>query len=651
MKEHSVKYLSQNLTSLRFRLAIGFAVIGILASAVATSLSFIQSRNNLFTEKQDKLSAIAANAALQIDGDKHALLNTAADMESDAYQELQQKGFAIAATDAEILYFYTMRKDEADTISFVLDAGHEPGEMPQVYEPSEIGLVYEDPSDLLLNNFDSMNGPMVEPDFYTDEFGTYLTAYAPFYRSDGRLEGVVGIDILAQDIVAQQAEFIQTFLLLFALSAAGSAVLGWLAGNAIAKPVLSLSETATNIQDTSGKLETKSGIREVNLLADNFNKMLDTLRANEERLQEQTARLDSQNEQLQNSLRQLNKRANQFKAISQAVRGTISNESLDTLLPRLTTLISEQFGFYHAGIFLLDEGRKFAVLCAANSEGGKRMLARGHKLQVGQTGMVGYVSAAGTPRIALDVGDDAVYFDNPDLPNTRSEIALPLRIADEIIGVLDVQSIVSNAFQEEDVEILSTLADQVAIAIQNSRTYSRMQELLEKAQRASLAYLQNAWQALQSEELMLGYQVSGEKVKRLTRPLNSVQATKAVREKATVTESGRNAALAVPIRLRDEVIGVVDIRIPAEHEWDEDEVDIAEAVADRLSLTLETSLLIKATQRRAAREAKIGEVSARIGASTNMRNVLQTAVEELGRALPGSEVIIQFGNSDGETDE
>jgi GAF domain-containing protein/methyl-accepting chemotaxis protein len=651
MKEHSVKYQSQNLTSLRFRLAISFAVIGILASAIAMFLSYLQSRNNLFEEKQDKLTAIVANAALQIDGDQHALLNTPADMESDAYRELQQKGFAIAATDTEILYVYTMRKDETGSIYFVLDAGHEPGGTPQEYEPSEIGLAYESPTDLLSDNFETMSDPIVEPDFYTDEFGTYLTAYAPFYRSDGSLEGVVGIDILAQNVVAQQVEFIETFLLLFVLSAAGSAVLGWLAGSFIARPVLRLSEAVMNIRDVSEKLEIKTGIREVNLLADNFNKMFDALRANEERLQEQTARLDSQNEQLQNSLRQLNKRANQFKAISQAVRGTISNESLDTLLPRLTTLISEQFGFYHAGIFLLDEGRKFAVLRAANSEGGKRMLARGHKLQVGQTGMVGYVSAIGTPRIALDVGDDAVYFDNPDLPNTRSEMALPLRVADEIIGVLDVQSIVSNAFQGDDVEILSTLADQVAIAIQNSRTYQKMQELLEKAQRTSSAYLQNAWQALQSEEMMLGYQVSGEKVKQLTRPLNSVQATKAVREKATVTESGRNATLAVPIRLRDKVIGMVDIRSPAEHEWDEDEVDIAEAVADRLSLTLETSLLIKATQRRAAKEAKIGEVSARIGASINMRNVLQTAVEELGRALPGSEVVIQFESPDGERNE
>lgn len=637
-----MKFLPQNQAGLRFRLAIGFAFIGILGSATATSLSYIQSRNNLLAEKQEKLSAIAANAALQIDGDQHALLNTPADMETDTYRTLQEKSFGIAATDAEILYVYTMRRDETGSIYFVLDAGHEPGETPQEYKPSEIGLVYESPSALLADNFETISRPIVEPEFYTDEFGTYLTAYAPLHRSDGSPEGVIGIDILAQDVVAQQVEFVETFLLLFAWSAAGSAVLGWLAGNMIAKPVLRLSEIATNVTDTSGKMEIKTGIREVNQLADSFNKMLDTLHANEGRLQEQAARLDDQNEQLQNSLRKLDKRADQFKAIAQVARGTITNESLDTLLPRLTELTSERFGFYHAGIFLLDENRNYAVLRAANSDGGKRMLARGHKLKVGQTGMVGYVAAIGKPRIALDVGNDAVYFDNPDLPNTRSEMALPLQVAGEVIGVLDVQSIVSNAFQEEDIEILSTLADQIAIAIQNSRNYARMQELLEKAQRTSGTYLQDAWRALQSEEARIGYQVTGEKVNRLIRPLNSSHASQAVREKATVTENGRNAALAVPIRLRNEVIGVVDIRIPAEHDWDEDEVDIAEAVADRLSLALETSLLIKSTQRRAEIERITADISGRISTSTQVESILRTAAEELSRAFGGSEVLVQI---------
>ena len=161
-------------------------------------------------------------------------------------------------------------------------------------------------------------------------------------------------------------------------------------------------------------------------------------------------------------------RARQFEAISQVVRAISSIQDLETLLPQITKVISEQFNIYHAGIFLLDDNREFAVLRAANSEGGKKMLAREHKLAVGQTGIVGFVTATGQPRIASDVGTDAVFFDNPDLPNTHSEIALPLRYAGQIIGALDVQSTKSNAFNQDDIEILITLADQVATAIKNT---------------------------------------------------------------------------------------------------------------------------------------------------------------------------------------
>lgn len=355
----------------------------------------------------------------------------------------------------------------------------------------------------------------------------------------------------------------------------------------------------------------------------------------DDRIQQRTADLETANQRNE-------KRARQFEAIAQVARATTTNESLEILLPRLASLVSEQFGFYHTGIFLLDENREYAVLSAANSAGGKRMLERGHKLQIGQTGMVGFVSAIGTPRIALDVGDDAVFFDNPDLPNTRSEMALPLRIADEIIGVLDVQSIEENAFQEEDIEILSTLADQVAIAIQNSRTYQTMQELLEQAQRESGTYIQEAWHVLQSEQSTLGYRVAGSEVISLTKPLTSSQIKKAVESKQTVAESGEAATLAIPIRLRNEVIGVMDIRTPNNHEWDNDEVDIAEAVADRLSLALESSLLLKSTQRQAELERITASISGKISSTTQFDAIIRTAAEELSRALGGSDVLVQL---------
>ena len=104
-------------------------------------------------------------------------------------------------------------------------------------------------------------------------------------------------------------------------------------------------------------------------------------------------------------------------------------QNLNEVFPAATELISQRFGFYHVGIFLIDQNREYAILQAANSEGGKRMLQRSHRLKLG-TGVVGFCAQMGQHRIALDVGADAVYFNNPDLPETRSEVALPMKIAE-----------------------------------------------------------------------------------------------------------------------------------------------------------------------------------------------------------------------------
>jgi GAF domain-containing protein len=355
----------------------------------------------------------------------------------------------------------------------------------------------------------------------------------------------------------------------------------------------------------------------------------------EDRIADSTAELVTTN-------RRNERRARQFEAIAQVARVIATIQDLDSLLPRITQVISQQFGFYHVGIFMWDENREFAVLMAANSEGGQRMLKRGHKLGIGQTGIVGFVSATGTSRIALDVGTDAVFFDNPDLPHTRSELALPLRVGSEIIGVLDVQSTEQNVFQEEDTGVLSTLADQVAIAIQNGRSYEITQGLLKEAQKTSGTYLRDSWRTLQSREEHLGYLISDNTLKALNKPIASTQINKAISSKEVVSESGKAPALAIPIRLRDEVIGVIDIHTTEEHNWDPDEVDIAQAVAERLSLALEASLLLQTTQRRAQIERATSEISSKISASTQFDSILRTAAEELSRVLGGSEVLVQI---------
>jgi GAF domain-containing protein len=359
----------------------------------------------------------------------------------------------------------------------------------------------------------------------------------------------------------------------------------------------------------------------------------------EERVSSRTGELELANQRNE-------KRARQFEAIAQVARATTSAMKLQDLLPRLVQVISQQFGFYHAGIFLLDEDKEFAILSAANSPGGQRMLLRGHRLAVGQTGLVGFVAATGTPRIALDVGDDAIFFDNPDLPETRSELALPLRAGREIIGVLDVQSKESNAFQSEDIEVLSTLADQVTIAIQNARAFETTQQLLSEAQKTSGVYLQDSWKVLQSQETHTGYQVIANTLKRLSERITSPQIHQALASKVTIAESGEKPILTVPIRLRNDVIGVINIRLLEEQDIDPDDIDITEAVAERLSLAIETALLLKTTQRRADIERMTSEISGKISSTTQFESILRTAAEELSRALGGSEVIVQLQSAE-----
>lgn len=353
-------------------------------------------------------------------------------------------------------------------------------------------------------------------------------------------------------------------------------------------------------------------------------------------------RVASRTLELETAYQRNERRAKQFEAISQVTRATATDQNLETLLPSLTRVISEQFGFYHTGIFLLDENREYAVLKAANSTGGNRMLQHGHRLRVGHTGIVGLVSATGTPRIALNVGLDAAFFDNPDLPQTRSELALPLHTTGEVIGVLDVQSTEENAFQTEDIEVLSTLADQVTIAIQNAHSHEITQELLRQAERTSGSYIRDSWKLLQSQDTRMGYIVSDNILKPINTPLSSPLIEQVIACRESVVESGKNPVLAVPIHLRNEVVGIIDIHMPVAHEWDPDEVDIVQAVAERLSLAIETSLLIESTRRRADMERVTSEISAKISSTTQFDSILRTAAEELSRVLGGSEVYVQL---------
>ncbi|MEO5887343.1 MAG: GAF domain-containing protein [Anaerolineales bacterium] len=414
--------------------------------------------------------------------------------------------------------------------------------------------------------------------------------------------------------------------------------------NAISQPLTQLAEATQRL--AAGDMTARVLIEnadELGQVSNAFNQMAEELGRDKTTL---TARaLD-----LETTSQLSDKRAQELQAISEISRVISTEQRLETLLPLITRLVSERFDFYHVGIFLIDNARQFAVLQAANSEGGQRMLERGHKLEIGQTGIVGNVAQTGKPRIALDVGSDAVYFDNPDLANTRSEMALPLNLRGQTVGVLDVQSLKPGAFNETDANTLGILADHVAVTIDNARLYEQSRLALSEVQTLYRQYQAQEWDAFIKQETKIGYHqlAIGGKVLEQLHKSDEIQN---VMEKGEIlvvnSKLGKSeSSMVVPVKLRGQIIGVMNIKAPTTNRtWNQDEINLAEAISDRLALALDNARLLQDSQRRAAKEQKIGDVTAKIGASINMRTMLQTAVEELGRALPGSEVVIQFQNT------
>jgi GAF domain-containing protein len=354
----------------------------------------------------------------------------------------------------------------------------------------------------------------------------------------------------------------------------------------------------------------------------------------EDRVQQRTAELASANERNE-------RRAKQFESIAQVAATISSTRDLNALLPQITNAIAEKFGFYHAGIFLLDSRKEYAVLSAANSEGGQKMLANGHRLRVGETGIVGYVTSTGKARVTLNTGHDAVFFNNAFLPDTRSEISLPLKAGDEIIGALDVQSDVENAFGQEDINILTTLADQVSIAIQNARQYEETRKALAESTATARQFIQTGWQQFTKSQKLAGIRHTGARATLL------YSKDIAGQEEDTSTQSqfrnkNRGVSLSLPVKLRGEVIGTVDIHSVDNRKWDQDELDIVTAILERAAIAMENARLLAESQKRAAKERTIGEIAAKISAQSDIDQLLKTAVQELNRTLPGTEVAIQF---------
>jgi GAF domain-containing protein/HAMP domain-containing protein len=451
--------------------------------------------------------------------------------------------------------------------------------------------------------------------------GTVVGTYVPL----GTPSWAVITELPWQEAYQPVFRVIEVSAIIILLMAILAGLVGVLVARRLVVPLIDLTKTATRIANGEMQLQAPpNGAREIASLALAVNSMTTQLReligSLEQRVSRRTQELERQ------TLR--------VRTAAEVARDIASAPNLDELLTRSGQLIVERFEFYHAGIFLLDDKKEYAVLRASPTEAGKQLIANNHRLRVGEQGIVGRVAATGEARIALDTGADAVYFNNPLLPATHSEMALPLKTTEGVLGVLDVQSEQPQAFTQEDIQIIQIMADQLAIAIERTRLQKQVEDQLKEIERTHEEYTRRSWRSFtQIEKRIAGYKFDGVQLYPIDRATDNAKETiEADPNIPPETKSDALKSQAFPIRLRGQVIGFVNVRLHGDNESSETTA-IIEQIADRLASTLENARLTEETRQRAQREHAIAEISTKISTYSDVDSIMRSAVEELGNKL------------------
>jgi GAF domain-containing protein/HAMP domain-containing protein len=351
-------------------------------------------------------------------------------------------------------------------------------------------------------------------------------------------------------------------------------------------------------------------------------------------------------DQVQNLIRDLEARVaartHDIEATQEIGRFAATQRDLQTLMDRVVSLIVERFpNIYHAQIFLLDPERIYAVLRASTGDAGKALLARGHRLAVGSVSVIGQVTQRAQVVVARDTSVSQVHRRNEFLQETRAELAIPLRVGDTVIGALDVQSKQRDAFNQDQVNVLQIMADQLAVAIENARLYQesvrRLAEIEESNRQATL----RAWQDYMRDQRVRELESeAGVKTNLNTVDLRQTAVSQGKIVVGDATE--RNTVpIAVPIQLRGQTLGAVQWELPVK-DLDDNKLQLAQDLANRLAVSLENARLFQDSQRTAERERLVNSIASKLTAQTDIEEILQTAVREVGQALRAPEVSIRL---------
>ena len=387
------------------------------------------------------------------------------------------------------------------------------------------------------------------------------------------------------------------------------------------------------------------------------------------------------------------KTALQFETAAEIARDISSSLDLDELLQKAVELIRSRFDFYHAAIFLKDLPGEFAVIREATGEAGAQMKRAGHKLSVGSKSVVGFVAGKGEPLIVNDTSRDATYYANPLLPETHAEAAMPLKVGDRIVGVLDVQSTQAYAFAEENLRTLQILADQLAIAVVNTELFAETQEHL--AQHRLLHHITTTAasgttldEALQSAVNGLQVTLGGDRVSILLAdrekkmlevkaavgyasnvfdlriPLGSgitgwVAAHRRTLRVSNVLQDARyiegstntRSEMAIPLLYRSELLGVLNVESEQPSAYAENDEELLGTLGGSLAAIIANARLLEQIRAQADRERILFEIADKIRRTTDMETILSTTVSELTRAVGATGARIKLGVSTSSQDQ
>jgi GAF domain-containing protein/HAMP domain-containing protein len=337
----------------------------------------------------------------------------------------------------------------------------------------------------------------------------------------------------------------------------------------------------------------------------------------EERIRERTEALESRMTQLRNS--------------TLTARSIAEIQNVSELIENTTKLITEKFGYYHTGLFIIDNQKKIAFLQAASSATGKLLIGQGFRIEPDRKNPLASVVEQNRAIISLDI-DQKNFVADENFPLTRSRMILPLAVHGAVIGLLDLHSDQPRAFNMEDVEILQSLTDLIAIAFDNVRLINETQNLVSQLEANTSIQTQRTWRKLTSRQ-MPAYQYTPAGVRPIFNP-----------EKRSTDDVDNKNSLLVPLILYGQTIGNIKLKRKRNSpDWTEREKSLVEKIADQVSLALENSRLVEEAQKSAVRDQMIAHISTRIRETLDIDSVARTAASELLRVFDLKEAEILIG--------